>query len=292
MSRTPVLPLVAVSTGIALFAGMDAAMKGLSLEIGVYNAMFWRCLFGAALAFFPWIALRTPRPTRAAMRIHMLRGAVVAVMALCFFYGITRVPLAEGIALTFIAPLIALYLAALLLGETVERRSVVASLIGLVGVGVIMWTRAGATGEARALDGVAALLASAVLYAYNLILARQQAQIASPAEVAFVQQLAVSAYLALAAPWLAVVPGTSHWPLIAMAAALAVVSLFLISWAYARAEAQVLLPVEYSAFIWAAILGALFFHEALTLTTVGGAALIVAGCLYNARRTPMRAIET
>ena len=291
MSRAPVLPLIAVATGIALFAGMDAAMKGLSLGIGVYNAMFWRCLVGAALAFLPWVALRTRRPTSAAMRIHMLRGAIVAVMALCFFYGITRVPLAEGIALTFIAPLIALYLAAILLGETVERRSVDASLIGLAGVGVILWARAGATGEARALDGVAALLASAVLYAYNLILARQQAQIASPAEVAFVQQLAVSAYLALASPWLAVLPGRAHWPLLVLAAGLAVISLFVISWAYARAEAQLLLPVEYSAFIWAAMLGAVFFHEALTPATVVGAGLIVAGCLYNARRAPMQAVE-
>ena len=36
-------------------------------------------------------------------------------MAILFFWGLARVPLAQGVALAFVAPLIALYLAALLL---------------------------------------------------------------------------------------------------------------------------------------------------------------------------------
>ena len=38
-------------------------------------------------------------------------------------------------------------------------------------------------------------------------------------------------------------------------------SLFLLSWAYARAEASVLVPVEYTGFIWLALWGSLFFGE-------------------------------
>ncbi|MBL7373673.1 EamA/RhaT family transporter, partial [Escherichia coli] len=75
---------------------------------------------------------------------------------------------------------------------------------------------------------------------------------------------------ALPAPWLLVAPAPGQWPLVALAAALAVASLLLLSWAYARAEAQVLLTVEYTAFIWAAIMGWLFFREPLTLVTVAG----------------------
>jgi S-adenosylmethionine uptake transporter len=68
-----------------------------------------------------------------------------------------------------------------------------------------------------------------------------------------------------------------------LAATLAFTSLAALSWAYARAEAQRLIPVEYSAFLWAAIMGWLAFGERLTLTTVAGALLIVAGCLIAAR---------
>ena len=48
--------------------------------------------------------------------------------AMLFFWGLARVPLAQGVALSFIAPLIALYLAALLLKERIERTAILASL--------------------------------------------------------------------------------------------------------------------------------------------------------------------
>ena len=67
--------------------------------------------------------------------------------------------------------------------------------------------------------------------------------------------------------------------LIAVGAGLAVVSLMMIGWAYARAEAQVLVPLEYTAFIWACLVGWLMFGEAVSVRTLGGVVLIVGGCL-------------
>jgi len=69
-------------------------------------------------------------------------------------------------------------------------------------------------------------------------------------------------------------------------AVLGVASLMLLSWAYARAEAKVLIPIEYTAFIWAALFGWLLYGEILTLTTLAGTTLIVAGCLVAARQRP------
>ncbi len=106
---------------------------------------------------------------------------------------------------------------------------------------------------------------------------------AQPAEIAFFQNLVVLTTLSLAAPWLAVWPAAAHWPGLAGAAALALTSLLILSWAYARAEAQVLIPVEYTAFIWAALLGWYVFDEAVTWPIIAGTALIVTGCLIAAR---------
>lgn len=254
-------------------------MKGLSLEIGAYNAMLWRVLIGAAIGVVPWLAMRGHLPCKTAMRMHLLRGAVVAVMAVCFFYGITLVPLAEGIALSFIAPLIALYLASALLGEIIGRASILGSLLGIAGVGVILSARFGGGLPAESGWGVIAILASAVLYSFNLILMRKQAQVASPVEVALFQNVTTAAWLLLVAPFFGTVPSARDVPMLVLAAGLAAVSLLALSWAYARAEAKVLVPVEYTAFVWAAAMGAIFFGEAVTLTTLGGTTLIVAGCL-------------
>lgn len=288
-SRSLAIPFTVCCAGVALFSVMDAAMKGLSLSIGLFNALFWRAVTGSLLGFTLMLVTRQKWPDRAVLRLHLLRGSVVALMASLFFWALMRLPLAEAIALSFIAPLIALYLAALLLKERIGGRAIGASLLGLVGVGVILSDRMQGGYASDALLGAGAVLASAVLFAWNLILQRQQAQLASPIEVAFFQHgvmLAVFLTVAGIAGWPMPVPAVSSLLLIALAATLAFTSLAAFAWAYARAEAQFLIPVEYSAFAWAALIGWLAFGERLTLSTVAGAALIVAGCLLTARSQP------
>lgn len=280
----PFAPFLVGCLGVALYGVMDAVMKGLVIAIGVYSALFWRLGVGVVLTGGVYAASRPVRPAARVVRIHAARSMVVAVMALAFFWGIGRVPLAEAIALSFIAPLIALVLAAIFLGERIGRRSIGASLLGLAGVAIILAGRLGQA--ARAPDaalGAAAILLSAVFYAVNLVLARHQAQQAGAPEIAFFQNLFVLGLLALGAPWLVALPAAAHWGAVAGAAALAVVSLLAMSWANARAEAQRLVTVEYTAFGWAAIMGWIMFGEALTLATLGGTALIVAGCVAAAR---------
>ncbi|CAM3182496.1 EamA domain-containing protein [Sphingomonas antarctica] len=293
------IPFAVACLGIATFALMDTTMKRLSIELGAYAAILWRQGMAAVMAGIFYFRERQPWPGRAAMRFHLMRGCAGAVMATTWFYGLARLPMAEAIALSFIAPIIALFLARLLLGETVGRESIIASLLGLAGVAVMLVARLG-DGTDRHLDGVAAILFSAVLYAWNLILMRQQAQVARAIEVAFFQNAISGGWLLIALPfvWFALpssvaIPHGDQWPLVVAGAALTVVSLFLLSWAYARAEAQALVPVEYTAFVWLSLWGAVFYAEAVTVTTLIGAVLIVAGCLFAAygRRADLIKVE-
>ncbi|WP_150292046.1 DMT family transporter [Sphingobium estronivorans] len=288
-SRSFAIPFAVCCLGVALFSVMDATMKGLSLSIGLFNALFWRATAGSLLGLALMLLTRQRWPNRAVLRLHLLRGVVVAAMASLFFWAIMRLPLAEAIALSFIAPLIALYLAALLLKERIGRQAVGASLLGLVGVGIILSGQMRGDYDLNALLGAGAVLLSAVLFAWNLILQRQQAQLASPIEVAFFQHvvmLGVFALFAAIVRWPPIVPEAASWALVLLAATLAFTSLAALAWAYARAEAQALIPVEYTAFIWAAIIGWLVFGDRLTLSTAAGATLIVAGCLIAARARP------
>ena len=276
----------AVATlGIALFSGMDAVMKHLALALGAYNALLWRTMAGAAFGGLVFFGTRSPWPPRAVLRIHLIRGSVGTAMAILFFWGLARVPLAQGVALAFVAPLIALYLAALILKEQIERRAILASLLGFAGVVVILAGQARAELGPDALRGSIAILCSAALYAWNIILMRQQAQVARPVEIAFFTSAIMTSGFLIAAPFLAVPPPVEELPAIAGAALLAFASLILLSWAYARAEAQYLVPVEYTSFIWAATLGLIVFAEPVRPLTVFGAAMIVAACVLAARRT-------
>ncbi|CAN5484610.1 DMT family transporter [soil metagenome] len=289
----PQIAAFAVATfGIAVFSCMDAVMKGLSLVIGAYNALLWRSIAGAAISGVLFLVTRTALPVGSVLRVHLIRGAVSAVMAVTFFWGLARVPMAQAISLAFIAPLIALFLAALLLKERISRAAIVASLLALVGVGVILLGQARAQLGHSAFLGAASVLVSAVCYAWNIILMRQQAQVAGPIEIAFFQSVIVAALLALAAPWIAVIPEARHAPALIGAASLATASLLLLSWAYARGQASYLAPTEYTSLLWAASLGWLVFGERLSPYTLAGAAFIVTGCIIAARHRPAHISDT
>ncbi len=268
--------------GIALFSIMDALMKGVSIAIGAYNAALWRALAGVVITGLVLIWRKPRWPPVAVLRLHGLRGAISALLVFLFFWGVARVPLAEGIALSFIAPLITLYLAVALLGEVVTRWSVVSSLCGLAGVGVIMMGRLGGPHSPEAVKGVIAILISAVVYSYNLILQRQQARLAAPEESAFFGTAVMAVILLAFAPFLARPPPIAQVPAILGSAVFASAAFITLSWAYARAEARVLVVLEYTAFLWAALLGFVMFKEPVTLPTFAGAALIVLGCLVSA----------
>ncbi|ESY96043.1 hypothetical protein X741_04120 [Mesorhizobium sp. LNHC229A00] len=284
---SPTMPVLVCALGIFLLSGMDAAMKVLVLAVGVYNTVLWRSMLATVVAGAGWSAGPRTLPAPSVLRLHALRAAVVGFVLLSFFWGLARLPLAEAIGLSFVAPLFALLLAALLLGERIQRQAIWASLAGIAGVIIIVGGQFGQTSHARdALLGTAAVLVSTGFYAYNLILARQQALVAKPIEIMLFQNLCVAVFLGLASPWLAIALPRELWLPLAGVTALSLAGQFLMSWAYARAEAQYLIPTEYSAFIWAIALGWLFFDEAVTWTTLAGAGLIVTSCLIAARSNP------
>lgn len=261
-------------------------MKGAALEIGAFSAAWLRAIIGSMLMLPIFFAASPRRPPRAAMKLHLERGAVSCFMAVTFFYALTKLPLAETIAISFVAPLVALYLARLMLGEAVSRTAVWGSLLGFGGALVIVFNRLGSADfDDDAMWGLASILVSSMLYAYNFIVMRRQSQVAGPVEIALFHSAVTAVILTLAAPFLFQMPDSAILGATAASAALTVGGAMVLAWAYARAEAQVLVPMEYSGFLWASLFGWLFFTERVTAPTILGTALIVIGCWLAARRS-------
>lgn len=279
------LPFVGALIAVALLSFVDALMKEAALASGAYTATVLRSVLAAAIIAPVWLARDWHWPSKAVMKLHCERGFLSALMALSWFYAVTKLPLAEAIAISFIAPLIALYFAQVLLGERVQRSAIYASVLGLVGTIVIVSGRFGEEEvSADLLGGLASLIFSAVLYAYNFTVIRRQSQVADPVEIATFHSSVSALVLLVAAPFWWTMPATDTLGLIAIASALTVAGAMAVAWAYARAEAQVLIPSEYSSFIWASLLGWMFFNEVVTVPTLIGTALIVMGCWIAARQ--------
>ncbi len=277
------LAFAVASGGIFTYSLMDAIMKGLSIESGAYSAVLWRSIVGAVMLGVVFIARRRPLPGPAALRLHLMRGATAGFSVLLFFWGLVRVPMAQGVALTFLAPLIALYFAAAFLGESIRRAAIWGSVVASLGVLVIAAGEVQAQASTDYVLGSVAIFAASIFYAYSLILLRQQAQLADPLEVALFTSIVLSGLLLVGAPWFAGMPLVGQLPAIGCAAVLGSVSAMALAWAYGRAEAQVLAPVEYTAFVWAAILGYLVFGEHVSAYTLVGTMLIIGGCVLAIR---------
>lgn len=291
MSRTPLsshhlMPFVAALAGVAFLSLMDAFMKEAALASGAYTATVLRSLIGAAIIAPFWLARLTEWPSKAVMKLHMERGIISAFMALSFFFALTKLPLAEAIAISFVAPLIALYFARVLLGEVIHRKAIFASILGFAGTIVIVGGKIGQGDFDRGtLMGLTSLMFSAVLYAYNFVVIRRQSQLAGPVEIATFHSGVGGLVLLAFAPLLWAAPPVGALGPIAMASLLTVTGAMAVAWAYAREEAQALVPIEYSGFLWASLFGWLFFREAVTLSTIAGTALIVTGCWLATRKS-------
>lgn len=290
MNRVPQIPVPAFLVALAavgILSIMDAVMKALVIALGIVAVSVWRSVVNLVIASALYLPRRLPWPTRETLKIHVARGALMTVMALLFFWGIARVPLAQAIALTFIAPLIALLLAVLFLGERIGPRSIGGSLAAFAGVIVIVLGQARAELGPDALLGTLAILVSALCYAANIVMTRRLAVAAKPLEMNFFQSVTVMALWAVAVAVMGIpeLPG-DQWGWIIAASLMSTAGALLFAWAYARAEASYLAVTEYSAFLWAAALGWLVFDENVTGYTLAGAALIVGGCLVASRRTP------
>jgi S-adenosylmethionine uptake transporter len=281
----PVQAFAAALAAVAVLSIMDAVMKHLVLAIGLVAVSIWRSATNLAFSSALYLPRASSWPDRKTLRLHVIRSVIVTVMAALFFWGIGRVPLAQAIALTFIAPLIAMLLAAVSLDERIGRGSIVGALGAFAGVIVIVLGQGRANVAGDVLLGIAAIIASALCYAVNIVLMRHQALAAKPLEINFFQCLTVMVL------WLLVLPiaGLPRWPgaqwgWIVAAALMSTSGTLLFAWGYARGPASYLAVTEYSGFLWASLMGWLFFRERVSVYTAVGAVLIVAGCVIAVRR--------
>lgn len=269
--------------GIALLTAMDAVVKAQMQAHPFIVALFMRFAMGGLCALAVLAFVRPTMPTRQSVIGNTIRVPVVVLTAGSFFYSLSVLPLAEALTLAFLAPVFVALLGGLLLKERMDARVFQALAFGVAGMLVMVWPRLQGHVSGAGL-GVAAALFSAVTYAFNLILLRRIAMKEHPAIIVAFQNCGPALVLAIPAA-LSFVPMTARDLLVYLAAgALGVAGHLTLTSAFARAEASRLAPLEYTALIWASLLGYFVFSEVPLVTTYAGAVLIVAGAVAISRR--------
>lgn len=282
--------LLTAVAGIALLSFMDAIIKGLVTRLPVVEVAWLRYLVGA-LAMSAIVSVARPGwPSAETLRANALRAVVVVVTAVSFFYALGQLPLAETLVLSFISPVMTALFAALLLGETLHRRILLALGAGFAGVLLIVAAGLGGHGEVTtgprsgSVTGVVAVLIAAVGYSASNVLLRARAQRDPLLTIVAIQNVAPCLMLAGPAAWAWTMPARSDALLLAAVGLLGVAGHLCLARAYARVEATRLAPLDYTALIWAIAIGFFAFGEVPTVPTAAGAALILSAAWLASRR--------
>jgi drug/metabolite transporter (DMT)-like permease len=272
---------VAMIIAVGALALMDACLKTLSPHYSAMQIAAIRGLSTLPIALL-WVAVQGGfgQLLRVRFGLHLLRGAIGIMMLVTFTYALRRLPLSETYAIFFVAPLFITALAALLLGERVDRTRWLAIGTGFAGTLIVL--RPTGSG-ALTLSGLAVLVCAAG-YALSVIMVRILSRTDStPALVFWLMALISIGAGTIALPtWRPIQP--AHWPVIAGIALTGSVGQWAITEAFRHGQASFIAPLEYTALVWGVALDWLLWRTLPGPITFVGAAVIIASGLYLIRR--------
>lgn len=262
--------------GIFFLSLNDAIAKWLTAHYSPLQIVFLRNLVALPIVVGVALVLRGPGSLRTAhMGVHALRGLFLVGGAVTFFFALKFLPLAEATSLVFAAPIFITALSVPILGESVGWRRWAAVVVGFLGVLVIVRPGAAAF-QAASLFGVA----TAVFYALIMISARRIGESEGMWTLMVYVVLFPLIFTAMMVPFVWTPLDFGHLPLLVGLAVFGTLGMTLITQGFRMAPPSVVAPFDYTALIWATLLGWMIWGELPDLWTYVGAAVIIASGIY------------
>lgn len=268
--------IAVMCAGVLCIGVNDALAKWLIAYYPPLQIIFVRNLL--ALPMITSIVLWRSGPPALLTRhlgIHALRGLLLVGGAYAFFLGLRVLPLAEATSLIFAAPIFIAALSVPLLGEHVGWRRWAAVIVGFAGMLIIVRPGAAAFQPASLF-----VVATAMIYAVGMISARWIGRGDDVWTMMFYIVLFPLVFSALFVFMIWQPPRLSDLPLFLLLAVFGSLGMTLITQAFRLAPAAIVAPFEYTALIWASLLGWLVWSEIPGLWTYAGAGVIIASGIY------------
>lgn len=260
---------------MALFACFDTSIKFLGTGYNPLQIVVFTGLMGIPIVLAYALFRREEGAFRPRAPGWMaLRVAMILVNGTLGTYAFANLPLAQCYAILFTMPIFIALFGVPLLGEAIDPVRGLAVLFGLAGVIVTL-----DLGEAQLMPAHGAALGASMLGSLNYVILRK---IGGQESAVALQLYPLLAQVIVLGPFMAIyhVPmPPAHLGLTAVMALFAFLGYLMIIEAYRRAPAIVVAPMQYSQILWAALFGALLFHEWPKPTIWLGAAMIIAGGL-------------
>ena len=285
-SRPVVGILWMLVTGL-LFVGMTAVVKHVGSDVPATQSAFLRFALGLPFAVPMLWPLWRARLTTGQAGLFAARGAVHTVGVICWFFAMTRIPLAEVTAMNYLNPIYVTLGASLFLGERFEARRLLAVVAALIGALVIL--RPGL----RAVEpGHLAMLVTALFFAAGYLIAKRLSGQVSAGVV--VGMLSVTVTLGLlpfaVAAWVPVGWVEIGW--FFLTAVLATLAHYTMTLAFASAPVSATQPATFLQLVWSVLLGVTAFGEPVDGWVILGGAIIMVAVSFITWREAVARRET
>ena len=284
MKDTPTVGILTLNFGLFLWVVHDAISKWLIETYPAFEIMFLRSLVALPLILIivRWeqghLDLRTNR-----FWTLVGRGLLSVGSFTTFLYGLKLMLLADAFAIFMSGPLFVAALAGVALKEPATRRQWIAVLVGFAAVLVMV-----RPGGSISLLGALVMLGATLFFALSVITTRLLGRTESAGVISvFVMAIFVLAG-ALAMPFMWVTPSLFDFGVMAIIGVLSAGAMYSTIYSFRIAPPALLAPFQYTAIVWALLIGYLWWGDTPAASVLAAAVVVVASGLYVLRGEPSR----
>lgn len=263
-----------VFTGL-MFVAVTAVVKHVGSDVPAAQAAFLRYVLGLVFLLPMIKPILSAHLTRRQKKLFWARGVVHTLAVILWFFAMAGIPIAEVTAMNYLSPVYVSLGAALFLGERLPPRRLAAVIMALIGAMIIL-----RPGMKEVEIGHIAMLGTAVFFAAGYLIAKQLSGEVSAAVVVGMLSVTVTVGLAPFAAAVWVTPTLEQLGWLFLVACFATAGHYSMTLAFAAAPLTVTQPVTFLQLIWAVLLGAVVFGEAVDGWVIFGGAVIMASVTF------------
>jgi drug/metabolite transporter (DMT)-like permease len=258
-----------------MFVAVTAVVKHVGDDVPAAQAAFLRYVLGLVFLLPMIRPILAAHLTGRQKKLFWARGAVHTLAVILWFFAMARIPIAEVTAMNYLSPVYVSLGAALFLGERLPPRRLAAVIMALIGAIIIL-----RPGVKEVEIGHIAMLATAVFFAIGYLIAKQLSGEVSAPVVVGMLSITVTVGLAPFAWAVWVTPTLSQLGWLFLVACFATAGHYSMTLAFAAAPLTVTQPVTFLQLVWAVLLGAVVFGEAVDGWVMFGGAVIMASVSF------------
>ena len=261
------------------FSIMNVLIRWTSDELHPFQIAFFRNLFGLVF-MLPWLIKNGYRSFKTErLNLFIIRSVLGLISMLCYFWGISVLPLAKAVALSFTVPLFVTIGASLVLKEEVHLRRWIAVVVGFIGTLIIL--RPSVDGD---LFASLIIVGSSVTMAASVLIIKSLSRTEDTNVIVMYMVLLMTPMSLPVAITVWEWPSFEIWVLVIIMGFMGSIAHLMFTHSLKISDVTIVMPFDFARLPFIIVLGWIIFDQSVDFWTIVGAFIVFSSGVYIARR--------